>query len=228
VVLLLRAVLYWQLGAPAGWNPKTNLYFVVLAFRGDSFESMLAYSVFSFLRLLLIVWFWMLSISAMSQEAAEPDPILRLIRLQLGRLSRWPTVAQWLLPGIVGALAWVAFHPVLASVGVVGNREGWGAVLAQSGLVVVSLYLTLKYLLPIFLFLHFISSYVYLGNNPFWAFITSVSRRVLKPLARLPLQFGRLDLAPLAAILAILITLEVVPGIVLQKVQEKHRTVWPH
>src|SRR5581483_7494968 len=48
-LVVLRAVLYWLLGAPANWTPKINLELVVLAFRGDLFGPALLYSGLSFL-----------------------------------------------------------------------------------------------------------------------------------------------------------------------------------
>src|SRR5438105_11021691 len=41
-IILLRALLYWLVGAPVDWTPKLNLEFVVLPFRSDSFRPALA------------------------------------------------------------------------------------------------------------------------------------------------------------------------------------------
>src|SRR5574341_1371323 len=42
-LLVLRAVLYWLLGAPVEWTPKLHLGAVVLAFRVDMIGPALAY-----------------------------------------------------------------------------------------------------------------------------------------------------------------------------------------
>ena len=56
-LILLRALLYRQIGPAADWTPKLNLYFVVLAFRSDLWLPVTCYSVLSFARVLLVYYF---------------------------------------------------------------------------------------------------------------------------------------------------------------------------
>ena len=67
-----------------------------------------------------------------------------------------------------------------------------------------ALVLTLKFVLPVILLLHLVTSYVYLGKSPVWDFIATTARGLLALLRWLPLRVGKLDLGPLAAIVLIL------------------------
>jgi uncharacterized protein YggT (Ycf19 family) len=89
------------------------------------------------------------------------------------------------------------------------------------------LYLTLKYLLPPFLLLHLIASYVYLGTSPFWDFISLTATNLLQPLRRLPLRCGRLDLAPVVGVIFIYLLLHMVPRLIQGELTQHHFSVWP-
>src|SRR5206468_3821124 len=52
LIEVLRALFYYEIGAPVNWTPKLDLGFVVLAFRNDSLRSTALYSVLSSVRLL--------------------------------------------------------------------------------------------------------------------------------------------------------------------------------
>lgn len=226
-LLLGRAVLYWQLGAPAMWNPKLPLYFVVLAFRCDDFLPALVFSLLSFLRVFVVFYFWLLALCLVNRSYADADPVQRLLRLHLGRLARWNRLLQLAIIPLAVLVAWAALHPLLARVGVLGSSRSVAVILEQGLLVSLGLILTLKYLLPFFLFLYFLSSYVFLGNNPVWEFVSHTARSLLTPLRRLPLQIGRLDLAPLVGILLLLAVLEILPRAVLSFLDAHNLTAWP-
>src|SRR5262245_7455226 len=53
-ILLLRGLLYWQVGSAAGWTPRINLFLVILAFRIDLPAVVLLFSMVSFIELLII------------------------------------------------------------------------------------------------------------------------------------------------------------------------------
>ena len=61
-----------------------------------------------------------------------------------------------------------------------------------------------KYLLVGLFVLHIANSYVYLGTDAFWTFVSQTARRFLAGLSWLPLRIGRIDLSPVAAIVLIL------------------------
>jgi len=231
LLLLLRSAFYWDIGSTVSWTPTLDLGVVALAFRSDSFPAGISlrattlFSLLSFGHVLLVFYFWLLVLESLNRRNAEPDAVQKILRLHLGRMARWPWPVQLLLPLLLTAALWVAIHPLLVSIGVL-NRAGSLAHLAEQGLLVGGgLVLTLKYLLPVILLLHLIVSYVYLGTSPLWDFISSTARNLLRPVQAL--RYGKLDLAPLAGILLILLALHWLPNYVLRKLLEKNLTLWP-
>ncbi len=231
LLLLLRSVLYWDIGSAVSWTPTLDLGVVALAFRSDSFPPTISlratalFSLLSFGRVLLVFYFWLLVIGVVNRRITDPDPIQRILRLHLGRVARWPWPVQLLLPLLLAAGLWVVLHPVLVYFGVL-NRAGSLAHLAeQAFLVGGGLVLTLKFLLPVFLVLHLVVSYVYLGTSPLWDFVSNTARNLLRPVRAL--RYGKVDLAPLAGILLILLLLHWLPNYVMRRLLEKNLTLWP-
>ncbi len=116
-----------------------------------------------------------------------------------------------MLPLIVGAVLWLACYPVLVHISVTNPAQSGWHLAGQALLVGGAVYLSLKYFLPAFLLLHLIASYVFLGDNPFWEYVNSTARRMLVPLRRVPLRIGKVDLAPVVAMVMILFFLNLVP-----------------
>jgi uncharacterized protein YggT (Ycf19 family) len=92
--------------------------------------------------------------------------------------------------------------------------------------------LSLKYLLPAFLFGHLAASYVYFGSSPVFDFVNTTARNILAPLRLLPLQYGRVDFAPIVGILLIWVLFYEVPWLTvpwwLQRLLEKNNLMlWP-
>ena len=220
LLLVIRALLYRAIGEPVHWTPKLDLGVVVPALRGDRLELDLLYSVLSFLRLGVIFYFWLLVLAAINHRTLEPDPLLKLVRLHLGRIARWYWAWGIALLVLLAAVLWVGVQPVLVHLDM-ASRPLSTAHLAEQGLLVgLGLFLTLKFLLPALLLLYFISSYVYLGTNPFWDFIAASARNILGPLQML--RVGKLDLAPLAGIALVVLLLHLLPNYVFA-----HLSLWP-
>ena len=99
--------------------------------------------------------------------------------------------------------------------------------LAQAFLVGGSLYFTLKFVLPVFLLLHLLASYVYLGSSPLWDFVGATAGNVLAPLRSLPLRLGRWDLAPLAGTALVLVLLHWLPTVLQAYLARRNLTLWP-
>ena len=104
------------------------------------------------------------------------------------------------LPWLGVAVAWLALLPALAGLQLVPAPVSWPHRLEQAELLGLSAYLAWKYLVAGLLALHVLNSYVYLGNHPFWMFVTVTARSLLKPLARVPLKVDKVDFAPLVGI----------------------------
>lgn len=227
LVLGLRALAYWQLGSPVDWTPKLNLGFVVLAFRCEALVSVVLYSLLSYLRFQFIFYFWALVLTSANRAAIDPDPITRLLRLHLGRVSRWPGAAQWLLPCLLGAALWVVLYSPLVHCGVLARVNSFGHLAGQALLVGAALAFSLKWLLPIILLLYTVNSYVYLGSNPLWEFVSATSTNLLGPFHRLPLRVRRVDLTPILLIVLILLLLHWLPNYADYQMARWNRTMWP-
>src|SRR5579859_2278709 len=80
LILLLagRALFYWIIGAPVDWTPKVDLGLISLAFRSDLLRLDLIYSVISFVRLLIVFYFWLLVLATINRDVTEPDPLQKL------------------------------------------------------------------------------------------------------------------------------------------------------
>ena len=227
LLLLIRAVVYWELGSPADWTPKLNLGFVILAFRSQTFTTVALYSFLSYLRFHVIFYFWLLLMTAVTHSTATPDAITRLLRLHIGRIARWPGPVQVLVPSLFAIGSWFALHSLLVHSGVTDRVNSPAHLAGQALLIGTALCFSLKYLLPVLLILHLINSYVFLGNNPFWDFVSNTSRALLSPLTRLPLRVGRVDLTPLAAAILVLLLLHWLPGFAASQLARRNLTMWP-
>ena len=226
-LLLLRAGLYRQIGPEADWTPKLNLFFVVLAFRSDHLAPVMLFSLLSFVRILIICYFWLLALMVINRRHADLDPLQKMLRLHLGPVARWPWLLQLLLPPASITGLWIALHPLLLHLEIIGRVQS-NAHLAEQGLLIgTGLYFSLQYLLPVFLLLHLIASYVYLGSSPVWDFVGITAGNLLAPLRWLPLRLARFDFAPLAGVILILFFLHWLPNLILGRMAENNATVWP-
>ncbi|HYG21476.1 MAG TPA: hypothetical protein VEH04_01755 [Verrucomicrobiae bacterium] len=202
ILLLVRALLYVAIGPALNWVPKLDLGVIHLPFRSHAFPEQLVFSFLSFARALVIFHFWLMILAAINSRVANPDPVHRLILLQLGRAAMLPTWLQLILPVFAVALLWLCALPLVTRMEMVPWPSSRFNLALQCGLVGACLYLSLAALVPLFLLLHWISSYVYLGSSRMWDFISTTSINLLRPLAGL--RIGRLDLAPLAGIVIVL------------------------
>jgi uncharacterized protein YggT (Ycf19 family) len=212
LLLLCRAIVYSQLATTAGWTPKLDLGMVVLAFRNDLFRSLLLFSLLSFVRVLMLAYLWVLTLSMLNHGLPELGPFYKLLRVQLGRVSRWSWPVQAFLPLILIVGLWVAFHPVLLRLGITTGVSSYSCLVEQGLLIALDAYCTLKFLLPVILLLYLVMSYVYLGPSPLWDFVSNTSRTLLAPLRRVPLHLGKLDLAPVLGVILVLVVLHLLPN----------------
>jgi uncharacterized protein YggT (Ycf19 family) len=227
LLLLLRAVLYGQLAPAVNWTPKLELGLIVPAFRSDVFGSALLFCTLSQVRVLVIFYFWLVFLAMIDRGGGEPDALQKLLRLHVGRIGRWPWYVQLALPCVVIALLWMAAYGPMVHAGVINRTTSQERFLAQGLLVAASVFLTLKYVLPVILLLHLVSSYVYLGSSPLWTFIANTAGNILAPLQRLPLRFARVDFTPLAGVVLIFLLLHLLPSWVLGTLDKHNLTLWP-
>jgi uncharacterized protein YggT (Ycf19 family) len=225
-LLLGRAFLYSQIGPAVDWTPRLNIGLVVLAFRSDELTATLLYSLCGFGRLFAIFYFWMTALVILNRHAPE-NPILRVLRLQLGPMSRWAWPVQLLFPVLVVALGWMGMHPLMAWAGLINRVQAFPHLAAQGLVVGAALVFTLKYLLPFLMLVYLVSSYVYLGSSPVWDFVNGTARVFLTPLRKFPLRIGRVDLAPVVGTVVALVLLDGIPAMLLAKYPALRETIWP-
>jgi uncharacterized protein YggT (Ycf19 family) len=208
-LLLLRALLYWFIGAAAGWQGRLNVGVISVSIPfynhfSDLLLRIIPYSFLSFGLALGVVYLWLLLLSIL----AGPEPTHRLVRVQLGAVDGWPRWLKWLLPfAVTGCLWWLATW-LFASMETGGYSRthvlprpvsAWQR-LESSAIVGAGSYLAWKFVIAGLLVLHFLNTYVYFGKHPFWAYVNATARKLLAPLGKIPLRVGKVDFAPVAGI----------------------------
>jgi uncharacterized protein YggT (Ycf19 family) len=226
-LLLVRAWGYWQIGGPAGWIPKLHLGWVVLAFPRDSLPAVALFSLLSLIRLCLVFYFWLLVLCIVNRNSPEPDPVQAMLRLHLGSLARWPWALKLVLLPVLAAAFWIAIHPLLTRLNMTDPALSFLHLLEQGLLVGGRLFVTLKFLLPAFLFLYLVASYIYFGKHPVWDFVFNTAKNLLAPFRSLPLRFAKLDFAPIAAVGLLFLVLEWLPNVIDDVLARQHLSLWP-
>jgi len=209
-LLLLRALLYWQIGSAVDWTPSLYLGGIDIAipFRSDNWWRMLLFSGLSFALTLAVCYLWLLLLSLVNRRAAETDPVQKLVRLHLGRVDRWPWPVKSLLPLLVSLSLWCLLSLFLARLGIIPPARSQTHRLEQALVIGLGSYLSWKYLIGGLLALHLVGSYVYLGNQPLWSFIALTGRNLLTPLRWVPLRLGKVDFAPVVGIALVFFSAE--------------------
>jgi len=206
-LLLLRTVLYWQIGAGVGWAAgKLNLGIIELSFRSDSFGRILLFSIFSFGLMLGVFYLWLLLLSILA--GPEPPPFHRLVRMPLGGMDRWARGVKFLLPLMVTATFWWLASWLLAWLQVIPPLVSPVHRIEESLVIGLGSYLAWKYLIGTLLVLHLLNSYIYFGKHPFWAYVNAEARTLLSPLRVVPLQAGKVDFAPVVGIALVFLAAE--------------------
>jgi len=197
-ILFFRAVVYWWLGSSV-WAGKLDLGATVLSFRSDWFLRILFFSFFSFG---LAMWVFCLCLLPLS-ILQGPETIQGLVSIPLGRVDGWPRWVKFLLPLLAGALGYwlaswlLAWLQIIPPPGSMGHRLGQSLVIGLGG------YLVWKFPIGAILMLHLLNSYIYFGKNPFWNHVNFAAQKLLSPLRRLPLRFGKMDFAPVVGVILV-------------------------
>ena len=203
LLLLLRAVVYWWIGSAFAhvWVGKLDLGVTILQFRSDWLVRMLLFSFTSFGLALGIFYLWLLLLSLLNGNSDEATgPVHRLVRVQLGGIDAWPRRVKIILPFVVGLLGWWLIAWLLGWLEIIPRPLSAAHRIEQAALVGLSTYLAWKYIAAALLVLHLVNSYVYFGRHPFWKYVQDTARKLLTPLRKIPLQAGRMDLAPVVGI----------------------------
>lgn len=200
MLLVFRAILYWEFGASFRWTPILQLEVINIPFRSDYLTRMMLFSLLSFLLALGVFYLWMLLLSIANTSVPDTDPLQKLVRTQIKWLDKWPIGMKLALPFFAGALCWLALHPLLSHMTIIQKAKSPVQLIEQAAVIGAATYLAWKYLIIGVLLLHLLNSYIYFGNHPFWNFINATARNLLAPLRWIPLRIGRVDFLPLIAI----------------------------
>jgi uncharacterized protein YggT (Ycf19 family) len=139
------------------------------------------------------------------QEIVRQKKFTIMIDLHLGKAERAPTSVKLLLPPVAAMFIWTAVHPLLTQQGLIPRAHSEGQILRQAALLGLSSMLVWKLLVIGILALHVINSYLYLGRIPFWQFVSTTAKNLLRPLSSVRLRIGKIDLAPLAGITIVIV-----------------------
>ena len=122
------------------------------------------------------------------------------MRLQLGRVDRWPRWVKGLLPLWVTFLLWWSVSWLFAWSHVIPHPASAARQSGESLVIALGSYLAWKYLIIVLLALHLLNSYIYFGKHPFWKYVDGTGRRLLLPLQKIPLRVGKADFTPVVGI----------------------------
>jgi hypothetical protein len=204
LLLVLRALFFWQIGAPLRWNPTLTLGPMAISFRSDYIGLMFFHSALGFLRAVLLFYVGLLLFSLVNRRVNDSDPCQRWVRIQLGWLERLPAWLRLLLPALVIAAGWLPLQAALETLHLIPAATSLMHVLEQGLVIGLAGFLVWQLLLVMLFFLHLLNSYIYFGELPLWNFVTLTSHNALRWFAWVPLRLGRLDFAPLVAIALVL------------------------
>jgi uncharacterized protein YggT (Ycf19 family) len=203
LLLVLRALFYWQIGSAADWTGRLDLGVTTIFFRSNLFGQMFLFSVFSFARILGIVYLWLLLLSILD----GPMPTHRFVKMQLGKIDGWPCWVKFFLPLVVTTLFWglaswpfAWLHP----------KPAMSAAHRIEEALVIGLgsYLVWKFLIGALLVLHLLGSYIYFGKHSFWNYVNAPAQNLIAPLRKIPLCVGKVDFAPVVGIAIIFFAAE--------------------
>ncbi len=206
-LVVVRALGYWQMGTAVRWTPSIDLGATAIGFRSDLLGLMLSFSLLSLAVFIAEFYFWLFFLSAVNRRVSDTDPLQSRVRAHLGRLERLPAGVKLVMPFLLAGVLWVGLGQSLPELGYPMPKCTLKQTLQQAPIFGLAGFLAWKYLIAGLLMLHLVSSYVFLGNAPFWSFVNVTSRNLLRPIAWL--RLGRMDLAPLAGAALVLFLGEV-------------------
>jgi hypothetical protein len=205
VLLVGRGVLYWRMAPASGLSGAVDLGAVLLVFQGDSLGVMALYSFVSFGKVLGCYYLWLLLVVIANGSMPDSDPVQRMVRMQLGWVNRLPVLLQWLLPLVGGGVLWLLLRWPFMRLGLYGPVSGVDSFWQESLLFGLGTYLAWQYLVAGLLLVHWINSYVYLGNSVVWHYLASTGRQILRPFRVVPLAYGRADFTAVVGIALVLV-----------------------
>jgi hypothetical protein len=202
-LLAVRPLIYAQVGSRVNWIATLDLTAIALPFRSDLLSRIYLYSTLSFAVALGVVYSSLFLLSVINTRSATTDYFSRLVMMQLGWLSKLPWPARLVLPPILGGLFWMAVSPLLVKMGILPGPRNTGHAWQMAGVISLCVIVAWKYALILFLGLHLVNTYVYLGNSSFWNYVTLTGNRLTFLLRWL--RFGKIDITPALFLVAVIV-----------------------
>jgi uncharacterized protein YggT (Ycf19 family) len=208
LLLVLRALLYWQIGPVVHWTARLDLGVIAISLRSDLPGRMLLFSILSFGLALGILFLWLLLLSLLAGRSADAEPVHRLVRVQLGGIDGWPRWAKIVLPLAASALGWWLVSWLLEWLNIIPSPVSTAHRIGESVVIGLGSYLAWKYVAATLLVLCLLNTYIYFGKHPFWNYVNTTAQMLLAPLRKIPLRAGRVDFTPVAGIALVFLAAE--------------------
>ena len=196
-LLLVRSLAYHTIGSNLAERMTLPFGIVSISFNPRILKQMFLFSGLSFGLFLGAFYLWLLLFSIVNTRVTEPNACLRLLRLHLGWWERRPVWLKLLLPGVLGALAWLIAASLLEALALFPAQSSNTARGLRACLVGLYTYLCWVPPLASVLVLYMVNSYVYLGESAFWGFVQVTGRNLIEQVGLAKLRLRRLDFAPL-------------------------------
>jgi hypothetical protein len=202
LLIFLRAVAYWNFAPAGSVLPAVDFGVLSVKFRTDSLVHMVCYSLSSFVVFLYVYYLCVFGLSMTCRQRTRVDSIESLINQQLGSAAFWHPGLKLAVTAVCGALLWFSLGAGLIRIQALPETWSLGVLILQSPFVAASLWSTFFFMILSVIGLHFLNSYVYLGEKVIWGFIDETAKFYLLIFRNLPLLVGKFDFAPILGFLA--------------------------
>ena len=203
-LLVIRSLLYWQLGEPLNWIPIARFGVIPLAFRSDFFWRIFLFSFYSF-GATLGTYYMAILLFSIVNESDETNAFHKMLMTHLGWIGYLPGFVKLLLPWTTATVLWCALNPLLVAARILPKGKLFKDIAIDGAVFGTGVYLVWEYAIVGVLIIYILNSYIYFGTWPFWDFIDRTGRRLMRPLARIPLRIGKIDLKPAVGIAIVLL-----------------------
>src|SRR5262249_46312615 len=156
-LLVIRALLYCQVGSKVGWIATLDLTAIALPFRSDLLLRMFLFSGLSFGVALGVFYASLLLLSVINNPSRDIEYFSRLITLQLNWVGRWYWPLRLLLAPALAAGLWMAVCRIFVDLGIVPAPKNLDHALQIAGVLALCMVVSWKYALTIFLSLHIVN-----------------------------------------------------------------------
>jgi uncharacterized protein YggT (Ycf19 family) len=208
LLLVLRALIYRQVGPAMHWTGRLDVGVIALSFRSDLLARIFLFSVSSFALALGIFYLWLLLLSLLNGKPENAGPMQRLVRMQLGGIDSWSFWAKIILPFNATILIWWLASWLFAWLEIIPKPISTMHRIEESAVIGLGSYLTWKFVAAALLVLHLLNTYIYFGKHPFWNYVNASAQALLSPLRKIPLRAGKVDFAPVVGIAIVFLAAE--------------------